>query len=415
MNPSHPIKEGHPGSSSSQSGDPLMTQLPQPMDGIHDIGPPPFLTKTFDMVDDPTTDHMVSWSRGGRSFVVWDPHAFSRHLLPKYFKHNNVSSFVRQLNTYGFRKIDPDRWEFANEGFLRGQKHLLRNIKRRKAPSQLLPSQQPLGPCVEVGRVGLDGQVDRLRRDKQVLMMELVKLRQKQQNTRAHLQAMELKLQGTEKKQQQMMSFLARAMQNPTFIQKLIQQKEKRSELEEAISKKRRRPIDQWPSGVGGESSQCAEGLNAIKVEPLYFGGPYGFEVSELEALALEMQGASRAKKDLEEEHEELEHFEGADKEPDDGFWEELLNEKFDEELGIPGNEGGDEEDMNLLANQLGPRGREGCECLRQSHGSLVFKPKERNNQIAGFAWPDYLEVLIMISLKIAKELLIEDMLGQIM
>ena len=128
----------------------------------------------------------------------------------------------------------------------------MKNIKRRKAPSQPFPPQQAVGPCVELGRFGIDGEVDCLRRDKQVLMMELVKLRQQQQSTRAYLQTMEQRLQGTEIKQQQMMAFLARAMQKPAFIQQLVQQKEKRKELEEAMTKKRRRPIDQGPSVVGG-------------------------------------------------------------------------------------------------------------------------------------------------------------------
>lgn len=73
---------------------------PQPMEGLHEVGPPPFLTKTFEMVDDPNTDYIVSWNRGGTSFVVWDLNSFSTILLPRHFKHSNFSSFIRQLNTY---------------------------------------------------------------------------------------------------------------------------------------------------------------------------------------------------------------------------------------------------------------------------------------------------------------------------
>ncbi|XVF21704.1 hypothetical protein REPUB_Repub12eG0113400 [Reevesia pubescens] len=356
MNPYSPVKEEYTSSSYSLSEDdpPVMVVPPQPMEGLHDSGPPPFLTKTFDMVDDPNTNNIVSWSRGGSSFVVRDLNSFSTNLLPRYFKHNNFSSFVRQLNTYGFRKIDPDKWEFANEGFLRGQKHLLKSIRRRKTTSQPPPSQQALGPCVGVGGFGVDGGVDRLGRDRQVLMMELVKLRQQQQNTRAYLQSMEERLQGTEKKQQQMMSFLARAMQNPAFLQQLMHQKKKRKELEEAISKKRRRPIDRRPGGVDvGESSRGRVGMNPVKSEPLEFGD-YGYQVTDLEALALEMQGYGRARREQEEAKYELQHQETNDKELDDGFWEELLNERFEGEIDIPGTEGGEDEDVNVLADCLG-------------------------------------------------------------
>ncbi|CAL4919013.1 unnamed protein product [Urochloa decumbens] len=238
-------------------------ELPRPMEGLGEVGPTPFLTKTYDVVDDPNTDTVVSWGFAGHSFVVWDANAFATVILPRYFKHSNFSSFVRQLNTYGFRKVDPDRWEFANEGFLRGQRDLLKTIRRRRPPSSPSAQQgQTPAPatCLEVGQFGLEGEVHRLQRDKGILLAEVVKLRQEQQATRAQMQAMEERITTAEQKQQQMTVFLARAMKNPGFLRMLVDRQGRRQrELEDALSKKRRRPIEYLPrAGEGGSSAGAA-------------------------------------------------------------------------------------------------------------------------------------------------------------
>ncbi|CAN8284350.1 unnamed protein product [Cochlearia groenlandica] len=207
---------------------------PRPMEGLNETGPPPFLTKTYDMVEDPETDTVVSWSNGRNSFIVWDSHRFSTTLLPRYFKHSNFSSFIRQLNTYGFRKIDPDKWEFANEGFLAGQKHLLKTIKRRRNISlQNINQQGSSGSgmsCVEVGHYGFEEEVERLKRDHSLLVSEVIKLRQQQHTSKNQVAAMEQRLVITEKRQQQMMTFLAKALNNPNFVQQFtLMSKEKKS------------------------------------------------------------------------------------------------------------------------------------------------------------------------------------------
>ncbi|KAI3471609.1 hypothetical protein Pfo_028259 [Paulownia fortunei] len=100
---------------------------------VRKASPPPFLLKTYMLVEDPATDEVISWNGDGTAFVVWQPAEFARDLLPTLFKHSNFSSFVRQLNTYGFRKVATNRWEFSNDMFRKGERDQLCEIRRRKA------------------------------------------------------------------------------------------------------------------------------------------------------------------------------------------------------------------------------------------------------------------------------------------
>jgi len=93
----------------------------------------------YDFVNDPTLDDVVSWSEGGDSFVIWKPHELQVNVLPRFFKHNNLCSFIRQLNTYDFRKVagttgdtNSDVLEFRNSNFRRDAPELLGAITRKK-------------------------------------------------------------------------------------------------------------------------------------------------------------------------------------------------------------------------------------------------------------------------------------------
>uniref|UniRef100_A0A0D9VGK0 HSF-type DNA-binding domain-containing protein n=1 Tax=Leersia perrieri TaxID=77586 RepID=A0A0D9VGK0_9ORYZ len=261
---------------------------PRPLEALLQ-GPqlPPFLSKTYDLVSEPQLDGVISWGAAGNSFVVWDPSTFARDVLPHHFKHNNFSSFVRQLNTYGFRKVHADRWEFAHEDFLRHSKHLLKKIVRRRSS----PTQQSNLQPGSSGEPSLDPELNTLRREKSALLQEVSRLKQEHLQTIEHMSTLNQRLESAEDRQKQMVSFLAKLLQNPTFLRQL---KLHRQQKEIDSTRVKRKFLKHVPHGNidSGESSSQLTGESSLDFPsssptPLDLQGTHG-DISDLQNFLLE-------------------------------------------------------------------------------------------------------------------------------
>lgn len=66
--------------------------------------PESFLSKLHDILKDNTFKEIIHWDTDGKRVIISDVVNLCNIVLPKFYKHHNYSSFVRQLNMYGFHK-----------------------------------------------------------------------------------------------------------------------------------------------------------------------------------------------------------------------------------------------------------------------------------------------------------------------
>ncbi|EPQ27091.1 uncharacterized protein PFL1_05375 [Pseudozyma flocculosa PF-1] len=133
-----------------------------------------FVYKLFRMVSDQDYQHLISWNRNGTSVMVCNFDEFAKEVLGKHFKHSNFSSFIRQLNMYGFYKVnktprghrqsvDTQIWEFSHPKFLRGRPDLLDDIRRKALDSEHARVEaRDLQYSVSVGQMQLRQQVEEM-------------------------------------------------------------------------------------------------------------------------------------------------------------------------------------------------------------------------------------------------------------
>lgn len=102
---------------------------------------PEKLMKMMMWADKQPKDFCVAWIADGKSFVIRDPDAFTRKVVPKYFKPTKFSSFTRKLYRWGFRQVNrgigpDDPIIFGNEFFQRDNAELMAQMRSTTAASQ---------------------------------------------------------------------------------------------------------------------------------------------------------------------------------------------------------------------------------------------------------------------------------------
>ncbi|KAJ6435367.1 hypothetical protein OIU84_000542 [Salix udensis] len=201
----------------------------------------PFVLKTYQMVSDPATDSLIFLGQSQQQFHRRQPFRF----LPENLACLLQAQQLLQLCSTGFRKVDPDRWEFANEWFLRGQKQLLKSIVRRKHGPNKGSS------CMQVNTRGEDF-------DGEDIIMEIARLKQEQKAVELELDGMNKRLEATERRPQQMMAFIYQVVEDPDLLPRMILEKERTRQIKD---KKQRLMIS---SSATSSSGMALSGASTI-------------------------------------------------------------------------------------------------------------------------------------------------------
>ncbi|GAB5588398.1 Heat shock transcription factor [Umbelopsis nana] len=162
---------------------------------------PAFLNKLYNMVQDPASNDLIRWSEDGKSFIVVRHEDLAKEVLPRFFKHNNFSSFVRQLNMYGFHKVphlqqgvlqadsDTEWWEFSNPHFQRNHPDLLLLVTRKKGRDQEEKEAPGLDlnhildeiSAIKKHQMNISSELKNIQQDNQVLWQETLAARERHQ------------------------------------------------------------------------------------------------------------------------------------------------------------------------------------------------------------------------------------------
>jgi len=91
---------------------------------------------------------VITWLPSGDAFIVRNSKKFVASVLPKFFNQTKITSFQRQLNLYGFRRIvdGPNMGAYHHGRFRRDEPELCKSIPRKKRIRKR-PASKDATPC----------------------------------------------------------------------------------------------------------------------------------------------------------------------------------------------------------------------------------------------------------------------------
>ena len=109
---------------------------------VSETGRVSFPIKLHQILSGATTDaSVIGWLEHGKAWKVHNTERFEAEVIPRYFELTKFSSFARQVNGWGFRRITRgiDKGGFYHDFFLRDQPELCAKMRRLKKKDGIDP------------------------------------------------------------------------------------------------------------------------------------------------------------------------------------------------------------------------------------------------------------------------------------
>mmetsp|Transcript_26415 Transcript_26415/g.61878 ORF Transcript_26415/g.61878 Transcript_26415/m.61878 type:complete len:355 (-) Transcript_26415:87-1151(-) len=90
------------------------------------------LYDTLDTAEKRNEEHVISWIRDGKAFKVHHRELFIEEYMKKMFNQTKFKSFQRQLNLWGFERIQngPDKGSYFHPLFVKGKRECCQRLSR---------------------------------------------------------------------------------------------------------------------------------------------------------------------------------------------------------------------------------------------------------------------------------------------